>query len=194
MKRNFTAVQDENAQGLIEFALILTILMILFLGAVDYSRFLYYDQALQSAARVGAETASNHCPYASSSCGQTLVATSDTYVMWSTYCEAAPYIKATPSYTSCVAGSYSSWTPTCAHLPCTNCLNDICVSPPCLNDICVSPSDRASGKQVTVAMGWSFKPISFYMSQFFSDTSCFTGDVTTVNHHTICASAVGKVF
>ncbi len=184
MKRHFTAVQDESAQGLIEFALILTVLMVLFLGAVDYSRFLYYDQALQSAARVGAETASNHCPDASSSCGQTLVATADPYVLWSTYCEAAPYIKAKPGYTSCIAGSSTSWTPTCAQSSCT----------PCLNDICVSPSIRASGTQVTVAMGWSFKPISFLMSQFFSDTSCFTGDVTTVNHHTICASAVGKVF
>lgn len=184
MKRYFTAIQDESAQGLIEFALILTVLMVLFLGAVDYSRFLYYDQALQSSARVGAETASNHCAYASSSCGQTLVATSDTYVLWSTYCEAAPYIKATPGYTTCIPGSGTSWTPTCAQSSCTN----------CLNDICVSPSSRASGTQVTVAMGWSFKPISFYMSQFFSDTSCFTGDSTSVNHHTICASAVGKVF
>ncbi len=186
MKRHFTAIQDESAQGLIEFALILTVLMVLFLGAVDYSRFLYYDQALQSAARVGAETASNHCPYASSTCGRTLEASSDSYVLWSTYCEAAPYIKATPSFPNCVAGSAPSWipTPSCAQSPCGN----------CLNDICVSPSVRSSGTQVTVAMGWSFKPISFLMSQFFSDTSCFPKDVTTVNHHTICASAVGRVF
>jgi len=51
----------ENAQGVIEFALMLTVLMLLFLGTVEFSRFLYYDNAIRNAARVGVETGMKHC-------------------------------------------------------------------------------------------------------------------------------------
>src|SRR5579872_6827705 len=77
-------VRDENAQGLVEFAIVAMVLLLLFLGAVDYGRFLYYRAANQSAARVGAETASNHCPVSGSTCGTTTTATSDAFVQWQT--------------------------------------------------------------------------------------------------------------
>src|SRR5579872_3563110 len=81
----------EEAQALIEFAFFAVILLYFFLGTVDFGRFLYYDNAIRSAARVGAEVASNHCPYAKSSCGNSGTVVGDNYVIWSTYCEAAPY-------------------------------------------------------------------------------------------------------
>jgi hypothetical protein len=175
-------IHDENAQGVIEFALVSTVLMLLFLGTVDYARFLYYDVAITSAARVGAETAINHCPFASSNCGVTPTAVSDTLVLWTAYCEATPSPKLHPQYNGCENGTSSTWTPTCVGT-CTN----------CAQDVCVSPSTRSSGTQVTVSVGYSFEPFTPLMGAFFSDVSCFAGDDTSVNHHTICAKSTGLV-
>jgi hypothetical protein len=46
---------------------------------------------------------------------------------------------------------------------------------------------------VTVYVGYNFTPISPLMQQFFPVKSCFPGDDTTANHHTLCAAAVGKI-
>lgn len=172
----------EEAQGVVEFALMATVLLTLFLGAIDYGRWLYYGTAVQSAARVGAETASNHCPFAAGGCGSNPAAVGDAFVQWKTYCEAESYVVLKPTYQSCTAGTSSTWTPTCSS-SCTG----------CTYDICVSPATRSTGTQVTVYVGYSFKPISFLMAPFFADQSCYTGDSTATNHHTICASAVGLV-
>src|SRR5947209_20220096 len=78
----------EEAQAVLEILIIVPVLLYFFLGTVDFCRFLYYANAIQSAARVGAEAASNHCPYAGTACGQSGTAVSDTFVIWATYCEA----------------------------------------------------------------------------------------------------------
>jgi hypothetical protein len=57
----------------------------------------------------------------------------------------------------------------------------------------VTPESRSQEQQVTVTVGYSFKPLTFLMNQFFSEQSCFTGDTPTVNHHTLCAASVGRV-
>jgi hypothetical protein len=175
-------IHDEQAQGVIEFALIATVLMLLFLGTVDYARFLYYDVAITSAARIGAETASNHCAFASSACETTDTPVTDTLIMWNAYCEATPAPLLVPHYSGCAASASSTWTPTCVGT-CTN----------CAEDMCVSPESRTNGTQVTISVGYSFKPFSPWMLPFFSDVSCYTGDTTSTNHHTICAKSVGKV-
>jgi Flp pilus assembly protein TadG len=170
--------RDESAQGVIEFALIVTILLLIALGTFDYARFLYYQRGLTTAVRVGAEYASNHC-YQRTTCGQTNTATPDLNVMWATSCESLPYISLTPTYQSC--DPYQ--TVTCSSTSCSS----------CTADICVTPSTRSTGTAVTVTVGYSFKPISFLIAPFFTEHSCFTGDTTSVNHHTLCASAVGRV-
>src|SRR5579872_2268444 len=93
-------IHDEDAQGVVEFALVSVVLLWLFLGTVDFARFLYYDVGITSAARVGAETAINHCPFASSNCGVSPTVVPDTLVLWRTYCEANPAPALTPKYTS----------------------------------------------------------------------------------------------
>lgn len=178
-------VNDERAQGVIEFAFIVTVLMLLFLGTVDYARFLYYDSAITSAARVGAETASNHCPFAASSCGTTSSPTSDTFVLWSTYCEANPSVTLQPAYSTCDQGTTGSWSPSCGAGSCSPCISDICVSP--------SDSSRSSGSTVSVTVGYMFHPLSFFLDWAFQEQSCFAGDTVSTNHHTLCATSSGRV-
>jgi Flp pilus assembly protein TadG len=181
-RRLAKATRDESAQGLVEFALVASVLFLVFLGTVDFARFLYYQTAIQSAARVGAESASNHCAFFSSTCELTMTPTSDTLVLWETYCEANPNPALSPAFTSCTAGTSSTWTPTCSGT-CTN----------CSTDICVSPSSRTTGTEVTVTVGYSFKPFTLLISPFFTEHACYSGDSTSSNHHTICAQSVGRV-
>jgi len=185
-------IHDERAQGVVEFAFIVSVLMMLFVGTVDYARFLYYDTAIRNAARVGAETASNHCAYPGS-CGQDPSPVSDTYILWSTYCESNPYVSLNPAFASsnCQPGSSSfssGWTPSCTSSAPFSCS-------PCVNDVCVSPGDgsRSSGTPVTVTVGYKFHPIAFLLDWVFTPQSCFSGDTTSVNGHTLCASATGRV-
>lgn len=173
---------DESAQGLIEFALVGTMLCFMFLGTVDFGRFLYYQTALVSTARVGAEAAINHCPFSSSSCANTTTVTSDALVLWEASCEAIPYASLQPQFASCTAGTAGTWTPICA----STCSN-------CTADLCVTPSTRSTGTQVTVSVGYRFQPITPLMQVFFPDKSCFTGDSTSTNHHTLCATSTGRV-
>jgi TadE-like protein len=178
---------DEHAQGLIEFAILATTALLIFFGAVDFSRFLYYDNSIRSAARVGAEVGSQHCPFRAGTCAVSGSAVSDSFVMWSTSCEASASgnVSLAPSYTSCTPGTIPSWTPTCSGT-CT----------PCATDICVSPVDASRGthSQVTVDVGYNFRPITPLMAPFFQDQSCYSGDSMAVNHHTLCAESVGRVF
>jgi TadE-like protein len=181
-------IHDEDAQGLIEFALISMTLLIFFLGIIDFSRFLYYDTAISDAARVGAETAIQRCAHPSD-CGSEVNPVSNDFILWTTYCEAnsdgsVAAVRLVPSYTNCKAINSSSTSPTCSGT-CSNCVNDICISP---------DSGRTSQSQVTITVGYSFKPVSFLMSPFFHNQACYSGDDPTVNHHTICYSAVGRLF
>jgi hypothetical protein len=179
--------RDENAQGLIEFAILASVALLIFLGTVDFGRFLYYDNAIRSATRVGAEVASQHCPFRAGTCAVSGSAVTSDYVLWATSCEAAGNVRLTPFYSPCTPGTTSTWTPasTCVGT-CSNCVNDICVS-----SAVVAPDTHA---QVTVNVGMNFRPINPVMSAFFQDQSCFSGDDTTVNHHTLCAQSVGRVF
>lgn len=92
-----TGDHGEDAQGVIEFALIVTALLLVFLGTVDFSRFLYYTTAISNAARTGAEAASNHC-FTRSNCATSSTPASADFVMWSVYCEARPLSNFKPSY------------------------------------------------------------------------------------------------
>jgi len=182
-----TASRDESAQGVVEFAILATMLFFIFLGTVDFARFMYYQTNITGASRVGAEVAINHCPFYSNQCQQTDTPTATSFVMWKTYCEAAAYASLQPAYTTCSAGgsTSASWTPTCSGT-CTNCTKDICLSSP--------DGTITNHSQITVSVGYSFKPLSLFMSAFFPERSCFTGDSTPTNHHTICASSVGRVY
>jgi TadE-like protein len=180
----FIGSDGERAQGVVEFGFVITIVALLFMGTLDYARFLYFDVAITSAARVGAETASNHCAFASTNCNVNPTVVADSFVMWNTYCEAVPSPTLRPQFTDCGASGGTSFTPACVS-------GDSCT--PCTEDICVSPSARSVGTQVTVSVGYSFKPYTLLMAPFFPDKSCFTGDTASTNHHTICASSVGRV-
>jgi Flp pilus assembly protein TadG len=175
--------RSEDAQGVIEFALILTALMLLFLGTVDFSRFLYYDTAISNATRIGAEAASNHC-YVHAICGNTGSVTTDNDIMWATFCEAKPYDQLSPTFSSCDQNAANFDT-------CTSAGVNGCAS--CLHDICVLPSDatRQSGDTVTVSVGYKFNPISFAMKAFFGTKTCWSGD-SLDNGHTLCVSSVGR--
>jgi hypothetical protein len=205
----------EEAQAVLEILIIFPVLLFFFLGTVDLVRFMYYAGAIQSAARVGAEAASNHCPYAGAACGQSGTAVSDTFVIWSTYCEAATSVNLNlgqypigqPNTTPSAVQAYQSttispctaddtrktWTPTCNNG--SSCAN-------CINDICVAPTTRSSSTQVSVSLGYDFRPITPLMDRFFSDQQCWLATDTPAplgsdpasNKHTLCARAVGGVY
>jgi hypothetical protein len=166
-----------------EFAVLSMTAIWIFLGIVDFGRFMYFDTALRSAARVGAEVASDHCPFYDVNCseGADQSAVADKYVLWATSCEATPNMTLYPNYTSCPPGS----NPPCVST-CVNCTRDICVTPP--------DGSRSEHSTVTVTVGYSFKPINFIINAFFPEQSCYSGDSTSVNHHTLCAASVGRVY
>lgn len=191
-------IHDERAQGVIEFALIVSVLMLLFLGTVDYARFLYYNTAVTNAARVGAELAGNHCVNeticADPNTASTTV-TGDNYVLWAAYCEASPYVALTPSFSSCDnSGKLASWSPSCS----SGCSGGLGSS--CTNDICANPASRSQGTQVSVTVGYKFHPIAFLLDWVFTEHQCWTtgggassDDNISQNHHTLCATSTGKV-
>lgn len=217
-----TDIRGEEAQGVIEFALMAMVLMYFFLGTVDFARFIYYSDALTSAARVGAEVASNHCAYEDYGCGTTNNGTyvTDNFVMWATYCEAqstvnlnlGQYTVGAPNTSPVTTSPYanngskstlgpcqaddtsSSWTPTCA--------NGAACTTPCTHDICVAPATRSSGTLISVSVGYDFQPITPLMGQFFSAKQCWATTDSPApsqsdpssNKHTLCAKAVGKVY
>ena len=179
--------RSEGAQGLIEFALISPLLLLLFLGVVDFSRFMYYDNAIRSAARTGAEVASNHCfyPY---NCAESSAAATDDYVMQAVACEARPYVYLNPQPSTCSPCLSNSCTSPYASDPC---------SPSCSQDVYIDPAyapgssvTDASGADVTVSVGYDFRPITPIIGKFFSTQSCYPGDTGT---HTLCATFVGRV-
>lgn len=183
-----TDVRGEEAQALVEFGIIITALLLLFLGTIDFSRFVYYDSAIRNAARVGAEVAGNYCNMPG--CGNQTSPTSDSLVLQATYCEA--------TQNTLLSGlAEVSLAPTATCTPCTTSTCDPCPTTTCSScskDICISPSGtRTAGTNVTISVGYNFKPISPYLSPFFPAKSCYTGDSTLTNHHTLCASMVGRV-
>lgn len=191
--RKLGGIHDERAQGIVEFAFVATALMFLFLGTIDFSRFMYYDTAITNAARVGAETAGNYCNVPG--CGVQNSPTTDDSVMQSTYCEA------TASQVS-LGASAISLQPAVDCTPCTTTTCDPCSSTspylgactPCTKDICINPTGtRTKGSTVTVYVGYLFKPYAFYIAPFFNDTTCFPSGSAGENEHTLCASAVGRV-
>jgi TadE-like protein len=190
--------RDEGAQGLIEFAILVSALMLIFLGTVDFSRFLYYDNAIRSAARVGAETAGNHCM---PSCGQTL--TTADFVVQSTVCESNIGLKPQPlqGCTNCKLTTSSPvrcndpYNPSASTYsavnPCAPCSQDVYVSPTYAPGSTLSPPSTPT--LITVSVGYGFKPISPIIGALFPEVACYLGDSTTTNHHTLCASSYGKV-
>lgn len=190
-----SVIHEEQAQGVIEFALVAMMLMLLFLGTVDYARFLYYDTSLRNAARTSAEVGSNHCT-TPTTCGTTSTAVSNDFLIWSAYCAAQPAITLNPAVTGAtnVCQPWST-TPTCipsggsqASCGTYNCEYDVCVSQDTASSQCSS-----SHPCVVVDIGYSFKPISFLMSPFLPDRTCYSGDSTSQNHHTLCAESTGRI-
>lgn len=185
-----TSVRGEEAQAIVEFGIVITFLLLLFLGTIDFSRFIYYDSAIRSAARVGAEVAGNYCNMPG--CGNQSSPTSDNLVMQATYCEATQ--NTLMSGLAAVSLSPSTSCTPCTTSTCNPCPTAASSCPPCVKDICISPSGtRTSGSDVTVYVGYNFTPVSPYLSSFFPAQSCYTGDSTSTNHHTLCASMVGRV-
>jgi TadE-like protein len=189
--------RDEGAQGLIEFAFLASALMFVFLGTIDFSRFLYYDNAIRSAARVGAERAGNHC---APTCGQTV--TTVDFVVQAAVCEANIGLAPVPPQ-GCTNCKLTTGSP----IRCNDPYNPSSVtysatnpcSPSCSQDVYVDPvfapnttASAAANTAITVTVGYSFKPITPLMNQFFSEVACYPGDVASVNDHTLCASALGR--
>jgi TadE-like protein len=190
--------RDESAQGVIEFAVLLTALVLMFSGTVDFSRFMYFNTAAADAARVGAEAAIGHCPTATD-CGQTYIATYD-LVLQSMNCEGTPYVQFQPTLacTPITAAGASPCSGGAAGCP-----------SPCSQDICITPSytpgtntlPTTSSPDVTVRVGFDFTPFTPLMNQFFPARHCWTnvtsGTQTITDplssNHTICAQSVGRV-
>jgi Flp pilus assembly protein TadG len=176
--------RDESAQGLVEFALLSTALLLIFLGTIDFSRYLYYQTSLTSAARVGAEMASNGC-LSRNTCGTELPPSINSAVIQAVYCEAAPHVPLRPSVscTTCLTAVCANDDP-CSATPCVNCTQDICITR--------SPSGPpAHGQTVTVKAAYNFTFISPVVGQFFANRpDCLIGSTT----HNICAQSVGLVF
>lgn len=260
---------------MVEFAIVAVILLMLFLGTVDYARFLYYDTSLRSVTRVGAETAINRC-LANNVCSPGTQTASVNEILWSIYCEARPFTTLRPTYG--VYGTTSSTTalgpaparswpalpggdqlasavfgkpaaadaavlaptktptpvptpaPTATPLPGPG--SSVCFVPPgqsvnlggapYLGDVCAtacatsdagavgqngvwdmcveqggsclsSTATVASGSTVTVVVGYHFQPVTFVISQFFPEQSCYPGDVISKNHHNLCFSSTALV-
>jgi hypothetical protein len=182
----------EQAQALIEFAVLGLVLISIFAGVVDFSRFMYYTSAISSSARVAAEIAGNPCE-TSFNCGRvsSTETLSDDYILQSAHCEATPYLNVKPV------------------VDCGTCVQSVCASgdpcsvacSPCSFDVCIARSPTGtptSGQQVTVWVGYNFVPITPIMNKFFPTQACWqTGDGAPSNDataHTICAKAVGRVF
>jgi hypothetical protein len=186
--RTIRLIRDgERAQGLIEFALIAPTLLLIFLGVVDYSRFMYFNQTIVSAARSGGDTVINHCAF-HATCGMTDTPVGDDFVVQAVYCDASPHIQLQPQAATCA----SCLTTTC-NSPITIC-DASCLAQVCAKDVCVSPlaANRTNGTDVTVTVGYSWKPITPLIAVFFPDKSCWPLDPAS-NHHTLCASATGNV-
>lgn len=201
VRSTWKRAQDERAQGVVEFALIAVILMFLFLGTVDFSRFLYYNMAIQNATRVGVEAASNHCPSFHNCYLST--ATPDDYILQSTYCEADPYVNlkmVNPVNTCNPCGpTVTSCTDPCGSAGCQSCPTqgqDMCV----LRDT-TSTDCSTTHPCVTVYAGYKFQPISPFLNWVFQARSCWpvsnvpgSGSTdSTSNGHTLCASSTGRV-
>lgn len=170
------ATRDDGGQAVVEFALLITVLFFIFLGVVDFARFMYDETALQNSVRQGVEMAMNHCPNPGN-CGLSSTPTSSSIVLWATSCESQGVLNLQPSFTSCSPGTGPAWTPTCAGA-CSNCVADIC--------------DAVSGNTVTVSAGYTFTPFTPFISTFFPVQSCFSGDASA-NGHTLCARVTGVV-
>ena len=192
--------RDEEAQGLIEFALLLTALSLIFVGVVDYSRFMYYQTSIQSAARVGAEVASNNC-YRASGCTNLSQVTINSGIMQATECETSGAARL--SWNPSIVCSNQSSDPC---LSCTNSANwcsstsndpggNVCIqryasgTPECTT--AVSTATVASGQCVKVIVGYNFHPLSLAVGRFFPKTACWSGDSFG---HQLCATAVGTVY
>jgi TadE-like protein len=183
--------RDENAQGLIEFAILGTMLMLLFLGTVDFARFMYYTTAIASSARVGAEVGINPCPMRDV-CGHTIQYQSqiNDFVMQAATCEDTPYVSLRPSIscTACLTATCAGDTP-CA-TTCTPCTQDVCVERFDSSGNSVAVGSPAKGQSLTVDVGYNFVPITLLINNFFPASACYPGDVTP---HTLCAKATGRV-
>jgi TadE-like protein len=181
--------RDEEAQGVIEFAIIATALLLMFLGTVDFSRFMYYDTAITSAARVGASLGTEAC-FTPLLCGRSDVANDD-FIMQAATCEAAPFVTLQPQIdcNKCITGPCDepSTVSSCAG-------QDICVQrTPAFTDpkgVCtVNCPNR--GQTVIVTVGYHFNFVSPIVGEFFPNKVCFTGDTLS---HNLCASSTGLVF
>jgi Flp pilus assembly protein TadG len=182
MERVHRVLRNEQANSMIEFSLIVSILLLLLLGTLDFGRFLYYDIAIGNAAEVGLQTAMNPCAY-QASCDAQAAPQSDSVVMWSAYCEGETSVQLAPAFASCPPCSANSCTPPSG-----------AGYTPCVRDICVSPTGtRTDQQQVQVTVGYDFQPMTVLIDKFFPARSCYTGDSVASNHHTLCALATGRV-
>src|SRR5436309_12657892 len=94
--------QNEQAQGLLEFAFIAPTIVLIFLGVVDYSRFMYFKETIITAARSGGDTAINHCAF-HTTCGMTDTPVGDDFIVQSVYCDASPHIQLRPQAATCAS-------------------------------------------------------------------------------------------
>lgn len=182
-------MRQERAQGVVEFAVVITMLMFFFMGTIDFSRFMYYRTAIANAARVGAEVGGNYCNI--STCGVQPSPTSDDVIMQATYCEATQNTLATGVAAIKLAPTVSC-TP-CTTVTCDPCSSSACTA--CAKDICIDPlaATRTKGTYFTVYVGYNFQPISPLISTFFPSQRCWASVGSTENTHTLCATAVGHV-
>jgi hypothetical protein len=178
---------QEQAQSLAEFACIVPILVLIFLGVTDYSRFMYFNQVIVGAARAGGDTAINHCAY-HATCGMTDTPVGDDFIVQAVYCDASPHVQLRPSVSTCA----SCLTSTC-NSPTSIC-SAACLAQICVNDVCVDPAGatRTNGSDVTVYVGFDWEPITPLIDHYFPVRSCWASDAPA-NHHTLCASATGSV-
>src|SRR5947209_6231190 len=87
--------RGERAQGVVEFAAIATIMMMVFLGTVDLARFMYYGTAIRNAASTAAQVETTGCVNGQV-CGNLYVKTTDDFAVQAAVCEGRPYVTLSP--------------------------------------------------------------------------------------------------
>ena len=196
----------ERAQGVIEFGVIATVMMLIFLGTVDFARFMYYGTAIRNAANTAAQVETTGCVNGQV-CGNLYVSTTDDFAEQAAVCEGRPYVSLLPYPTA------SSWDfcNACLQSGVTCNSNDPCLDPGgtttnvcgagCTQDVCICRAGTcpatgipAHADLVTVSVGYKFTPFSPLINKFFPRRQCWSGDSTASNGHTLCAMATGRVY
>ena len=196
--------RNENAQSVIEFALMSMILLLILAGVVDFSRFMYYQTAVDNATRDGLVLVMEPCP--DRDVCTHYKATSDDFALQAARCSGQPYLNLQPvvSCTQCITSTCTTGSPCTDTSAGTGCLAthpDVCVqrgatvtaahASSCSSLYPSTITSASIGQAVVVNIGYDFEPVTPLLKPFFPQKTCFPSDTTV---HTLCGTLAGRVF